>query len=165
MKYIKNNTKYALSFFIKEENKEDEEIICTAFRRYADTKRVATTGVIPITEKKLEWLKLNSRAFKGAIKRGDINIRNTDVNAAGVVAANQLESENEKLKKELQSKTDEINSVHKPEIDKLVKENTFLQEECNSFKERLEALGAEKETQKPIDGSIDGSIEDDGDSF
>ena len=144
MTYVKNNSKYALSFKVEKDGKETRfSFDCK--RIYQDTGNIATTGVTPIDENDYDFLYKNCKQFQKHVDSGELE--KTKESGATTVAnkMDSLEKENKILKQQLAEKTKEASTATSEELDSVKAEN-------ESLKAQLEALKkGKKSTAKKTD--------------
>lgn len=141
MKYVKNNLDYSL-VFKPEVNGVERVFSFDTYRVYSDTGNVASYGVTEVTEADYTWLCANVPQFKKFVEEGKLAL--VDKNAAfpAVQKADALESENAKLKKQLEEAKKQLTSAKSPDDAK----SEALAKENESLKVQLEALKKQKKS-------------------
>lgn len=133
MLYVKNNEKYALSFTVEKEGRE-EKFVFDCRRIYTDTGNIATTGVTPVAEKDFDLLYKENKQFKAHVDEG--LLEKTKESGATSVAGkmNDLEKENRVLKEQLAQKTKEASMATSEELSKMKDENASLKAQLEALK-------------------------------
>lgn len=135
MKYIKNESRYALTYTYMDGVRE-MKVDFDRLRRYRDTGNIATTGITAVEDNVYEALQEN-KSFLEAIKRGELALTEPVKDTAGD-ELEKLRAENEKLQKKLNKNTST------KELEKAKEEKAKLAEENASLKVKLESLAKDK---------------------